>query len=238
MHGAAAGNQEHVAHTPVRQFAGDVVGNFDHAWASSRAAAGERCQCAVLPDRFVQRNPLLQPEFLAGPRGIRHIAFGRYAFQRLFGDLHRLPGAECLYHPSGQLRDTDGFFGADIVDPARLPANQNRPEPDRQVGGVQIGAQRRAVAANLDRPPLHAIRNEIADRKVDFERQVRTRKREQPGDRTLQAALPRIHRAEEFRQALALGVNQPRIGCIGAAGIAFGNVREARRLRAVNQPRN
>ena len=105
------------------------------------------------------------------------------------------------------------------------------------IGAVQIGAERRAVARDRDRPAGQPVADEVADREVPVERQVRAHEREQPGDLDLQSRFPRVHRAQQLGRALALGVHLVRIQRVRRAAIVLAHVLEVRRLAPVHRAR-
>ncbi len=82
----------------------------------------------------------------------------------------------------------DRFFRTHIIRPARLPPQQDGPQPDGHIGGVEIRAERRAVAAHDDRPAPQAVANKIADGKMDVQRQLRARRKRTPA-----RSSPRCH---------------------------------------------
>src|SRR5208282_6514685 len=104
-----------------------------------------------------------------------------------------------------------------------------------EVGGVQVGSKRRAVAVNLNRTALQSVPNKIADGKMNVQGQVRPDEGEATGDLRLQPVLFGIQRAEHFRGALAFAVGPLGTGRIGTATVFFRDVGQFRWLPAINR---
>ena len=102
-----------------------------------------------------------------------------------------------------QLRYGHRVLGADVVGPTGPPANQNRPKPNRQVGGVHVAAKRSAIPGDADGMPGQDVPDEVAHREVRVKRQVRSHEGKTPRDRNLKPLRPK---AEFLGHSLALRV--------------------------------
>lgn len=113
---------------------------------------------------------------------------------------------------------------------------EHRPQPYGKVRGIEIGASRRAVSIDFDRPSGKNVSDEVADREMCVQRQVRTDKGEATSDLDLDRAMRGLKGAHLFGYALAFGVNAGGIDWVRATKIFLGHMREAGGLFAVNGP--
>ena len=129
--------------------------------------------------------------------------------------------------------------------PSSEPTLYGRPDSPRtrivqsqigEVGGVEVRAAGRAVAAHLDVIALQRVADEVADREVGVERQERTDEREAARDLDLEIGLRRGDRAEILRRTLALAVARGRVVRSRRAGVLLGEPLAVRRLRCRRPP--
>ena len=104
-------------------------------------------------------------------------------------------GSDGLHNRAGEVCYGNGFVGADIVGVCGFPFEQNRPEPDREIGRIQIGAMRRAVALDMNGAAREGVANEIANGEMGIQRQVRPDKSEAARYLCFDTVLPRVDRA-------------------------------------------
>ena len=109
-------------------------------------------------------------------------------------------------------------------------AQQDGPKPDGKVGCVKVGASCSTVALNLDGPAGEDVCDEVTDSEVPIEGQVGSAEGPAAGDFALQGGLRGgallIEGAEEFGDALALGVDAGGTERVGRALKGFRHVRE------------
>ena len=110
----------------------------------------------------------------------------------------------------------------DVVDAAGRPSQQHRPQPNREVRGVEIGPHRRTVARDAYRLAGEDVAQEIPDRVPFIERKVRTDEREQPRDHRTDAEHAGVGCARELGCAFALAVFGPGLGRAGGAVMSPG----------------
>src|SRR5271155_2384658 len=93
-------------------------------------------------------------------------------------------GWQCDRDLAGQGGDIQRLFRTNVISPAGFSFEENRPEPDHQVGSVKIRPDRRTVALHLNRVTvIQTIVNEIADSKMRVEGHVRADEGEAARDR-------------------------------------------------------
>src|SRR4029077_6297891 len=102
---------------------------------------------------------------------------------------------------------------------------QDGPEPDRQVGCVQVAAVRRAVSLHLDGTTAQTIAHEIAAGEMNVERQVRPDEGKATGDLGLQSEAAVVQRTIVLGHALPYAIRRARVGYIRRALVGFGNLR-------------
>ena len=127
----------------------------------------------------------MKPQLAPGPAGIRDVALRLDTGQRELSNVSACGSSQCGRNLSGDFGDGEGALRTHVVRPAGLPPNQDRPEPDGQIGGVKIRAISCAVAANLNGPRVQTIADEITDREVRAQRQVRSNESEATSDGAL-----------------------------------------------------
>src|ERR1700687_3135619 len=59
--------------------------------------------------------------------------------------------------------DVQGFFGADVIGAMGLSVEEDGPEPDHPIGGVQIRTHRGAVSLDANRAIVKTIRDKVAN---------------------------------------------------------------------------
>ena len=152
------------------------------------------------------------------------------------GRAGRLGGSEHVYRQAwmnggdgalGKFADRDCFLRADIVGAGVRAAQQHGPEPHGEVGGIQVGSQRCAIATDGDRAPSECIAEKVAGGVVCVERKVRAENGKGPCDNAVQIVLSG---AEFFRGSLPCRVGAP----VGGEGVLFRDVGERAGLLPVN----
>ena len=117
---------------------------------------------------------------------------------------------------AGNLGDGTGIRCAYIIGFSRRALQQDGPQPDRQVGGVKVGAVGRAVALDYDWAAVQAIADEIADGIMGVQWQIRTDEGETAGDLDREMVLAGIKGAEQLGAALAFAIGAPGVCGSGA----------------------
>src|SRR5262249_19404768 len=97
------------------------------------------------------------------------------------------PRSELLGNEAGQIRDADRLLGADVVRRSGSPSEENSKEPDGHIRGVEVGPNRRAIPAYLDRASGERVANEISNGEVRVQRQVGADEREAASDDHIEA---------------------------------------------------
>ena len=129
-------------------------------------------------------------------------------------------GADCF----GEFADGQAVGRADVVGASRFAAVKDGEEPFDKIVGVQVTAQRRAVALNDDRLVVQAVLNEVSDGEMDAAVEVGAGKGEAPGDECRNAG---------GEAKLLGGELATTIGCRRDGGRIFG---DGSRLRPVDGP--
>src|ERR1700733_10580251 len=111
---------------------------------------------------------------------------------------------------------------------------EHRPQPYCKVGGIEIGTSRGAVSIDPDWPSGKNVADEVADREMRIQRQVRTDKGEATSDLHLDRAMRSLEGAHLFGYALAFSVDAGGIERIRAAKIFLGDMCKVRGLFAVH----
>ena len=133
----------------------------------------------------------------------------------------------------GEVGDADGFFGADVEGLHGGGAEEDGPEPDGEVGGVEVGAEGCAVAGDGDGLIVEGIADEVADGEVGVEGEVRADEGEAAGDLDFDGELARALGAHLFCGSLALGVDVEGVEWVRGV-VIFRDVGDVGRLRAVD----
>ncbi len=146
---------------------------------------------------------------LPGARDRRHVTLSRAGRRRGVRDADRQCG-QASPQSGRELGHAHDLLAADVAHQARRPTQQGGPQPDRHVRGIEVRAQRRAVAGNADRPAGQQVGNEARHREVAVERQiVRAHEREGPHDPETNCMRRRMGMAEPLGFALALAIGRP-----------------------------
>src|ERR1017187_2492981 len=113
--------------------------------------------------RLWQINSLPKTQFFARPGCAGHVALRWLLRFGLPSDDDFHTGIRRAGHEPGQLGNAQIAVGTHVVSPAGMAFQQNRPQPNCEVGGVKIRTIRRAVAADLNRAAFQRVPNEVAD---------------------------------------------------------------------------
>jgi len=127
-------------------------------------------------------------------------------------------GGEQVAYLVREVADADGFVGTDVAGLAAGAVEQQGEQPDDQIAGVEVAAQRAAVAVDDDRPALERLGDEIADGVVQVERQPGAGEAEAAGrGRDASRAAPRNGRREIRRRVWPGRAPWPGRGSAGRA---------------------
>ena len=126
---------------------------------------------------FAQAHMLAQPHAL-GPGDIRHILLNGSIVERLPGDLNLKCGGQFQCDLAGKIPNRNALSGTYIdgqwVWRRRPVTEQQRPEPDGKIRGVEIRTDRGAIPLYRDCSPSQSIADEIAEGEMPIQRQMRT----------------------------------------------------------------
>ncbi len=128
----------------------------------------------------------------------------------------------------------DGVFGADVEGLHGGGAKEHGPQPDGEVGGVEVGAEGRAVSGDGDGLVVEGVAEEVADGEVGVEWQVGADEGEAAGDLDFDGEFAGALGAHLFRGALALGVDVDVFEAGLGRDVVFRGVGDIGRLRAVD----
>src|ERR1017187_7700844 len=142
VHRASAGDEEDVAHAPIRELPDDVVGELHQRRTSAFRLGMDPStnfwlrECVFrkpgmsAANGFAQRYILAKGQFLAGSRGTRYIAVYRSARHRPGSDVY----VNCWWQSVGdsvrQGSDIQGVLGSDVIRAPRPSLEKNGPEPN------------------------------------------------------------------------------------------------------------
>src|SRR5258706_6651457 len=101
---------------------------------------------------------------------MRHIALDWLLGVDLTADFNFNFYWELRCHALGNFGDRKAFLTSHVIGAQRLSLEQDCPQPDRQVGGVEIGALRGAVAIDDDWTSVHCVADEVANGKMSVQR--------------------------------------------------------------------
>ncbi len=196
--------------------------------------------CKAVPPKgasqgVIQANPGQQAQLLPRPPRARNVALWSLAGRCGPGNPDRRPAQTGDF--LGEVRDGDGFFAADVVGPCVLAVDEELPQPGRQVGGVEVGTNGRAVAGNLNGLAGKTIAEEIADGEVRVQGQVRADESEAAGDGDLHARILAMAHAQHFRDAFTFVIGEVRVEVVRSPGEVLVDVSHVSGLFAVNSAR-
>ena len=106
-----------------------------------------------------------------------------------------------------EVADVDGLFGAYVEGLQGGGSEEHGPEPDGEVCGVEVGAERGSVAGDGDRLIVESVPDEVTDGEVGVEGKVRADEGEAAGDFNFDGELAGASDAHLFCGPLALGVD-------------------------------
>ena len=104
-------------------------------------------------------------------------------------------------------------------------SEQYRPQPDREVCGVQVGSPRSAVSLNLDGPACKDVAYEVADREVLVQWKMWAAKGPTARNLAFQSRRARMDCAKQFGCSLSLRIYILGVQRVGRSEVVFRNMR-------------
>ena len=134
-------------------------------------------------DGFAEWYFSAKAQFFARSCRAGHVAMHRGAGRCCGSDVDINCGWQCGGDFVREGGDVQGFFGADVIGAAGLSLEENSPEPDHQVGGVQIRTHRGPVSLDANRAIVKTIRDKVANGEMRVELHIGTDESETARDR-------------------------------------------------------